>query len=142
MKLFRVACFGLIVSLLGGCATSLNSVQKSEYNSMVAANKLIEEKDPTSGALFGLLPGGGSFYARETGFGIANLLLWPLSILWDPVSGYEGSKVINYNMTKQKLKKEMDVEMSSLDDKLTTNQINNNQYVIEKNKISKKYDFN
>lgn len=141
MKFIKVTFFAIAVLFLGGCASSLNSVQKSEYNSMAASNKLIVEKNPTNGALFGLLPGGGSFYAREPGYGIINLLFWPLSILWDPVSGYEGSMSINYHLTKHKLKKEMDTEIAALDDKLTTSQISNSQYVIEKNKIVRKYEF-
>ncbi len=48
----------------------------------------------------GILPGGGSFYAEEPGFGVLNLLLWPVSIFWDPVSGYEGSEKINYQVSK------------------------------------------
>lgn len=70
-----------------------------------------------------------------------NLLFWPLSILWDPVSGYEGAKAINYDITKQQLKKKKEIEISTLDDKLRTGELSNTDYVSEKQKVDKKYDF-
>lgn len=108
---------------------------------MKAENVLIEEKNPTTGAVLGILPGFGSFYAREPGYGIVNLLFWPLSIFWDPVSGYQGSMAINYDLTKYKLKKDMEGEISELDNKLTIGELSNVDYVIAKKKIEQKYDF-
>lgn len=139
MRCFKTAAILLVAFLATGCATGLNSIQQREYNAMQANNVLVEEKDPTAGALLGLLPGGGSFYAREPGYGVINLLLWPLSILWDPISGYEGSKRINYDISKDELNKKKTAEMSALDDKLTAGQIKNPDYVLEKHKIEKKY---
>ena len=72
---------------------------------MEARGLAIQEKNPTTGALLGILPGGGSFYAREPAFGVLNLLFWPLSIFWDPVSGYDGSTRINYNFSKAQIDK-------------------------------------
>jgi hypothetical protein len=129
------------VSILSGCATGLNSLQDHEYSAMEAANVIVEEKNPAAGAWLGLLPGGGSFYARRPGLGIVNFLFWPISILWDPVSGYDGSKVINYNVTKQKLKRDMQKEMTVIDDKHMAGQLNTEAYLLEKKKIDKKYDF-
>lgn len=60
---------------------------------------------PGTGAALGLLPGGGSFYGRSYGLGVVNLLFWPLSILWDPVSGYDASQRINYTATRVHLEK-------------------------------------
>lgn len=48
---------------------------------------------------------GGSFYGRSYGLGVVNLLFWPLSILWDPVSGYDASQRINYTATRVHLEK-------------------------------------
>ncbi len=39
------------------------------------------------------------------GLGVVNLLFWPLSILWDPVSGYDASQRINYTATRVHLEK-------------------------------------
>jgi hypothetical protein len=133
-------CF-LLATLCTGCATGLSSVQEREYKAMKAENVLVEEKNPGTGAVLGILPGGGSFYAREPGFGVVNLLFWPLSILWDPVSGYEGAKAINYDVTKQQLKKKKETEISALDDKLRTGELSNTDYVSQKQKVDKKYDF-
>jgi hypothetical protein len=141
MKYGKTASVILATYLISGCATGLNSIQEREYIAMKSDHVLVEEKNPSTGAVLGILPGGGSFYAREPGFGVVNLLAWPLSILWDPVSGYGGSKAINYDITKQKLKKELQSEISALDDKLTLGQISTIEYVFEKKKIEKKYDY-
>ncbi|MCT4574778.1 MAG: hypothetical protein OIF36_02185 [Alphaproteobacteria bacterium] len=85
--------------LLSGCATPLNSIQKSELREWKADGLEVQEKDPTAAAFLGLLPGGGSFYTRQYGYGVANLLLWPLSILWDPINGARGAETLNYDTT-------------------------------------------
>src|SRR5690606_23826768 len=123
-------------------ATGLNSMQEREYRAMEAADVLIVEKDPSVGAALGILPGGGSFYARSPGIGVVNLLFWPLSILWDPVSGYQGAMAINYDMTKHKLKRDMQAELSRLDDQLALEEVNRQEYVAKKRAIESKYDFN
>jgi hypothetical protein len=45
----------------------------------------IPEKNPKTAAALGILPGGGSFYVRSYGIGLVDLLLWPFSIIWDPL---------------------------------------------------------
>ena len=86
-----------------GCA-SLNTVQRSEYQAMKLAGVAVQEKDPVLGTVLGVLPGGGSFYTHQWGLGVADLLLWPTSILWDPFAGHSGAEVINYDITKAHLK--------------------------------------
>ncbi|WP_445401785.1 hypothetical protein [Zobellella sp. An-6] len=141
MKAKPLLLVTLVSSLATGCASGLNSMQKREYQAFKQNNVLVEEKNPTTGAVLGILPGGGSFYAREPGLGIVNLLLWPVSVLWDPVSGYEGAMEINYDITKQKLQKDKDQEVSRLDDRLATGQIDNTEYVLAKRQIEQKYSF-
>ncbi|WP_339080387.1 hypothetical protein [Pseudomonas sp. TMP9] len=102
----NLVIIGLVTLFTSGCATGLNSQQSAEYNSMEARGLAVQEKNPTTGALLGILPGGGSFYAREPAFGVLNLLFWPLSIFWDPVSGYDGATRINYNFSKAQIDKE------------------------------------
>lgn len=141
MKIKTLVLAATFASLTTGCASGLNSVEKREYRTFEHNNVLVEEKNPATGAVLGILPGGGSFYAREPGLGVLNLLFWPLSILWDPISGYEGSKEINYSLTKQKLKKDQNAEISRLDDKLASGEIDNNEYILAKRKVEKKYTF-
>ena len=100
MQYLRTLLIGSLLVITTGCANGLNSVQKAELDAYEARGMAIQEKSPGAGAALGLLPGGGSFYGREYGFGVANLLLWPLSILWDPISGYDAARAINYNVTK------------------------------------------
>ncbi len=141
MKIFVGLGMLLIAALSTGCASGLNSVQKREYASMEHNGVLIKEKNPTTGAVLGILPGCGSFYARETGLGILNLLLWPVSILWDPVSGHRGSMVINYDITKHELKRSLEKEITNLDEKLALGQMTNAEYILAKRKLEQEYDY-
>ena len=78
-------------------------IQEREYNAFKYDNVLVEEKNELTATLLGIFPGSGSFYAREPGLVFVNLLAWPFSIIWDPTSGLNGAKAINYDITKQKL---------------------------------------
>jgi hypothetical protein len=129
----------LLMFTLGGCATALNSSQKGDLRSYQAKGLEVREKNPSTGAALGILPGGGSFYAREYGFGVINLLTWPLSIFWDPVSGYEGSQSINFYLTKSAAEKKLKQEMAALDDKLTLGVITKEQYIKEKHAVESMY---
>lgn len=124
-----------------GCASGLNTIQKAEYAQMEADGVLVEEKNPATATVLGVLPGFGSFYVEEYGVGLANLLLWPASILWDPISGNNGAKAINYQITKAKLKRDQAAEMSALEDELATGTIDNAEYVRQKQKIEAKYTY-
>lgn len=132
-------CALLVGSLITGCATPITSGQKQELKAYQAKGFAIEEKNPGAGAAFGILPGGGSFYVREYGLGVANLLLWPVSILWDPMSGYQGSQSLNYYATKAHVQKLKEKEMAGLEDKLMMETIDNKEFVSEKRKIETKY---
>lgn len=127
------------VLLTSGCATDLNSFQKAELKAYESRGMAVQEKNPGTAAALGLLPGGGSFYSREYGFGVVNLLFWPLSILWDPVNGYDSAQTINYNATKAHVAKLRDRELDELDEKLASAQIDLTKYTLEKRKISDKY---
>jgi len=130
-----------VVFLLNGCASGLNSHQEREYNAFKYGGVLIEEKDPSAGFALGFLPGGGSFYARKPGLGVLNLLMWPLSIFWDPISGSDGSKAINYDMTRYHLKKEKKKEISKLDNSLAMGQLSDKEYILEKRKVEDSFDY-
>ena len=130
-----------VVVLLTGCASGLNSHQEREYNAFKYEGVLVEEKDPSTGFALGFLPGGGSFYARKPGLGILNLLMWPLSIFWDPISGSDGSMAINYDMTRYQLKKEKKKEISKLDNRLAMGQMSDKEYILEKRKVEDAFDY-
>ena len=141
MKSMKLIVLVFIAMIVSSCATGLNSIQEREYQAFVHNDVLVKEKNPTTGALLGILPGFGSFYVREPGLGIVNLLTWPFSVLWDPVSGYGGSKSINYDITKYQLKKNKNKELRALDEELKLSEINNKQYLLKKRKIDQKYDY-
>lgn len=129
----------LLMVLTTGCATGLNSTQESELAGYKANNLAVQEKSPGLAATLGILPGGGSFYGRSYGFGVVNLLLWPISILWDPVSGYDAAESINYQATKAHVSSLRKRAMDDLDSKLASDQIDMKQYTLERRKIDDKY---
>lgn len=124
-----------------GCA-SLNSVQRAEYQSMKASGMVVEEKKPELGLVLGLLPGGGSFYTRQWGLGVADLLLWPMSIAWDPFAGYSGAEVINYDVSRAHAKQVKQHEMRELEQQLETNSITQVEFNSRRRSIDERFDFN
>jgi hypothetical protein len=141
MKLIKSLCAAGSIVVITGCASGLNSIQQREYSAFEQAGVLVEEKNPTTGVVLGLLPGGGSFYVREPGWGVVNLLLWPLSILWDPISGSDGSKAINYDITKYQLKRGKRKELASLRSQLALNSISQREYLLKVREIEQSYDY-
>ncbi|GAA4652442.1 hypothetical protein GCM10023116_47260 [Kistimonas scapharcae] len=137
----KVVTLALCMAFLSGCATGLNSYQEHEMRYYHANGMSVEEKNPTTAAALGFLPGGGSFYTREPGLGVLNLLTWPLSIFWDPVSGYNGASSINYYATKANIKRLKNKDLRRLEEKLQTKTISMEQYMLEKRRIDDKYDF-
>lgn len=142
MPYMRMLFAATLIALTTGCASGLNSYQKSEYAYFKSKGMVVEEKNPGAGAALGLLPGGGSFYGREYGFGVVNLLFWPLSILWDPISGYDASTTINYHATKEHVASLQSKEMDELDNALATGELTMAQYTLAKRKVDKKYRYN
>jgi uncharacterized membrane protein len=136
---FRNLVAAALITLTTGCASGLNSVQEAELARYRANNLAVEEKSPGLAAGLGILPGGGSFYSRSYGFGVVNLLLWPVSILWDPVSGYDGAESINYQATKAHVNTLKRRETDLLDEKLATDQIDMKRYTLERRKVEDKY---
>lgn len=126
-------------TMLAGCATPLSPTQKSELDVYRTKGLEVQEKNPTTGAALGILPGGGSFYTRNYGLGVVNLLFWPISILWDPISGHDGAESINYFATKEVLDKKHAGDIAALETKLAAKSITPEQYLIEKGRIDKKY---
>jgi hypothetical protein len=102
---------------------------------------LVKEKDPTTGALFGILPGGGAFYGREPAVGIVDLLFWPLSILWDPVVGHETSMTVNYKATVSTLQIAKQKELSELENQRDLEHISKVEYVAKKRDVEQKYNY-
>lgn len=138
-KKLIAGCCILGVALMSGCATPLNSAQKQELQAYQAKGMAVEEKNPSTAAALGILPGGGSFYTRNVGLGIVNLLFWPLSICWDPVSGHDGAESINYFATKAAIQKAMSKDLRDADRALEEKTITQEQYMRKKREIESKY---
>ncbi|WP_144174309.1 hypothetical protein [Pseudomonas sp. Kh13] len=140
MSTIRNLTAAALIALTTGCATGLNSAQESELASYRARNLAVEEKSPGLAAGLGLLPGGGSFYGRAYGFGVVNLLFWPLSIAWDPVSGHDAAEMINYQATKAHIATLKKHDMDELDAKLESDSIDLKRYTLDKRRIDEKYN--
>lgn len=139
MSAFRNLSVATLIALTTGCATGLNSAQESELASYRANHIDVQEKSPGLAAGLGLLPGGGSFYGRAYGYGVVNLLLWPISILWDPVSGHDAAESINYQASKAHVASLKRHEMDQLDAKLAGNEIDLKAYTLQKRRVDEKY---
>lgn len=131
----------ILILLVGlyGCATPLTSGQSQELRAYQGKGLAVEEKNVGAAAALGLLPGGGSFYTRNYGLGVVNLLFWPISILWDPISGVNGAKAINYYATKEVVNKHEQYDLNQLDDSLMTGAMTKEEYVMAKRKVQNKY---
>lgn len=140
MKYVKPLIVILLLATCIGCST-LTTQQKSEYDLMKQDGVLVDEKDPATGAWLGLLPGGGAFYGREPLVGVVDLLLWPASILWDPVVGYETSKKVNYHITKESLEKDKEKQLIELDDERILGELSDAEYVAKKRAIESKYNY-
>jgi hypothetical protein len=56
-------------------------------------------KDPTTAAWLGaFVPGAGGFYTGHPGLGVAGLLTWPISVIWEPAKA--NSAAYEYNFAR------------------------------------------
>ncbi|MFO1348396.1 MAG: hypothetical protein U1F12_07425 [Pseudomonadales bacterium] len=135
MKKVSIAAALLVLT---GCASAPPA---GEYLAYEENHVLVEKKSPGLAVALGFLPGGGSFYAGYPGKGVINFLTWPISIFWDPVSGYHGSKMTNYNATKVELAKKKRADIDGLTAKYQAGSIDEKTYIFEKGEIDRKYTF-
>jgi len=129
----------LLLFILSSCASGITSAQKRELTSYKSKGLYVQEKNPGLAAGLGLLPGGGSFYTREYGIGVVNLLFWPASILWEPMSGQRAAERINYYSTKENINTKKKREFNELDDLYISGDMNNKVYVMKKRQIEDRY---
>jgi hypothetical protein len=132
--------FVAMASVLCGCASGISNVQKDEYQSYEAKGYAVKEKEEGTAAVLGILPGGGSFYTRNYGYGVVNLLFWPASILWDPISGVNGAESLNYHATMANVEKMRRKDLRALDEQLALGNIDQTTYIVQKNEIAQKYE--
>ena len=132
----------LSASLFSGCASKISGGQEKELASYKAKGLYVEEKSIGGAAALGILPGGGSFYTRHYGLGIANLCLWPISILWDPVSGVWGAESINYYATKEKVEKDKSTKITNLERELEDGKIDSSTFIKQKRQVEDFYNTN
>lgn len=128
------------VTLFSGCASKITSMQKNELEAYKSKGLYIEEKSTGAAVGLGLLPGGGSFYTENYGLGVVNLLLWPASILWDPVSGHNGAEMINYHATKHAARMKMKQELTILERELEDGKIEKERFLVKKRAIEDLYN--
>ena len=97
----------LVLISLSACVSGLNSIQLQELKEVKFSRPdiYVEAKNEGTATALGFLLGGGSFYTGNIGTGIVSLIFWPLSILWDPINGYNGAMQENYIATKYNYKK-------------------------------------
>ena len=126
-------------ALATGCASPLTSSQSRQMSEYEAKGVVVEEKSATGAVLAGLLPGGGSWYTGHYGPAIANTILWPASVLWDPISGYNGARTANYFATDAHVDELRNEAMNELDDQMAAGEITDQQYRTKRRQIRNKY---
>jgi hypothetical protein len=137
MKLNSASVVITFSFLLTSCS-SLNSLQHRELKEWQAKNIAVEEKNPTTAAVLNILPGIGDFYNGNPGYGVANLLTWPLSILWAPVGGASGADVANYYSSKSYVE-DLETKKKKLKNEIESafigNQISKQQFFLANKKV-------
>ena len=132
---------GLVLLSMACAGCGLNSKQDAELRAMQNDRVAVQEKSTGTAAAQGILPGWGFFYTRQWGIGIVDLLTWPFSVLWDPISGYNEAKVINYDASRDNVKRMKKKEITELDKQLEDKKITQEAYTLEVRKVEKKYDY-
>ena len=132
----------MLLVLLSSCVSGISSAEKREYAIYQKKNYDLETKNKYVGAGLGLLPGGGSFYSGHILIGLGDLLLWPVSVLWDPINGYNGAEKINFDNTKEFVNRKKELDVKELTTKFEAGIITHKQYIIDKQKIEDKYSTN
>ena len=132
--------FLLSVCMLPGCS-SLNTIQESDYQKMKAEGVLVEEKNPTLAACLGFLPGCGSFYTGNYVLGAVDLVTWPVSVLWDPIAGYNQARVMNYQSSQACIQRIKKRELGELEAARDTGRVTQVEYNQSKRSIESKYGF-
>jgi hypothetical protein len=98
-KLATIGVALVVISFtLGGC-NSLTTHERAQYDAWVESDQLVKEKSPTGALYYGLLPGFGSFYVGNMWLGAIDMLLWPISIVYDGPIARENAYRINYEAT-------------------------------------------
>lgn len=121
-----------------GCS-SMTCIEQCEYNKMQSEGVLVEEKNPTLAACLGVLPGCGSFYTGNYVLGAVDVVTWPVSMLWDPIAGYNEARMINYRasqVNKSKLKQRAIHDLEAQRDSGAITQVEFNQ---SKRSVETKY---
>lgn len=139
-QILSIASLSVAALLISGCASKITTGQENELKSFKAKGVYVEEKSTGTATALGILPGGGSFYTENYGLGIVNLCLWPISVLWDPVSGYNGAESINYHATKQKVETDKKNKIQAIEREMEDNKITKEQYIKQKREIEDFYN--
>lgn len=128
----------LSCALIFTSCASMNTAQERELKEWRAKSLEVKEKNTTTAAVLNVLPGIGDFYNGNPGYGVANLLTWPLSILWAPIGGVSGAEERNYFATKAYVE-ELEVKRKKLKNEVETafigNQISKQEFMLANKKI-------
>lgn len=135
----KLSVAAVVVSLAAGCASPLTNSQSRELAEYKANGLKVEEKNEAGAAAAGLLPGGGSWYTGNYGPAIINTLFWPTSVIWDPVSGYNGARTANYYATVSHVEDLRNEKLDEIDEKRVTDDISEAEYRKKRRRIREKY---
>jgi len=128
-----------VIFLVTSCAAGVNPKQRLAYQEYKEKGLLIESRNPEEASSYGFLPGGASFYNGDYDVGLFNILLWPVSILWEVMHGSDRAKFLNLEDTEREIYKKFKSEIAELDELNYLDQISTSEYNKRAREIFKKY---
>ena len=112
------AVIAVSLCLVGGCSDPHYGLKEHQIQNLKewdeAGVELVKKKDPATSCGWGFVLGIGSFYNGDIGLGILDLLLWPLSICWEPFIAPAHSNRINYEATEAEWRRRQGVSPRDL----------------------------
>lgn len=99
------AVFAVIILSTAACGNPHYGLAKHQVRNLrdweAAGQPLVIEKKPQTATVLAFFFGLGSFHTNDIAQGILDLILWPISILWEPWIAPAAANKINYEATQQ-----------------------------------------
>jgi hypothetical protein len=125
---------------LSSCAIGANHKQRAAYNIYKEKKILVESRDPNKAVKMGFLPGGSSFYNGDYDVAVFNILLWPVSILWEAGNASDRAILLNLEESEELIKKTFKLELSRIEEEKNLELIDEDTYKIKFLELYSKYN--
>ena len=104
MKRVAWSCLGLVLLVSWSCTDPHYGLKKWQIDDLrtwqAEGQPIVTEKGPALATGLSFFIGLGAFYTHAPILGVLDLLLWPVSVLWEPWITPGLANEINYEATK------------------------------------------